>query len=89
MPKKLKLSLKSIKVQSFVTSLKDDEKKNVHGGTTQIQCETEQPECPTLSCGGTCEQSCYGTCTVCGTCNTCVTTPCYGTLCGNCPTFKC
>jgi hypothetical protein len=34
MAKKLKLNLKNLEVQSFVTSLNDDEKKIIQGGAT-------------------------------------------------------
>ncbi|MCU0286210.1 MAG: pinensin family lanthipeptide [Acidobacteria bacterium] len=51
MPRKLNLS--SLKVQSFVTSLNEEEKKKVKGGTYSIvetlcaTCDT----CPAQTCG--------------------------------------
>lgn len=75
MPKKLNLS--PINVESFVTSLDDDEKKQVNGGVytkpvgacqpdTRFGCSVD-PQCPTISCYETCG------CTeeTCDTCNDC------------------
>jgi hypothetical protein len=72
MPKKLKLDLKGLKVQSFVTSLEDGEKKQVKGGDPYT-LETDCPSClPTCnSCQVTCAESCYGTCETCASCPTC------------------
>jgi hypothetical protein len=93
MPKKKKLQLKALKVQSFVTELGDDADKVKGGVTPNTGCfigtcyDCSVGVCPTdqLSCNGTCDQSCNGTCTCggsCGgTCETCYT--CY-TDC-NCP----
>lgn len=40
MPKKLKLNLKDLKVQSFVTTLKDTENKLLKGGGSEFSCPT-------------------------------------------------
>ncbi len=94
MPKKLKLDLKGLKVQSFVTSLDGNEKKNIHGGATAeytpcvSECDTCDMTCPTydVTCAATCGQTC-ATCTCyteyCGTCGTCA-----GKACGT-PVSEC
>lgn len=82
MPKKLKLDLGGLKVQSFVTSLENGDEKKIKGGATLVTCETCEPECPS---GGTCLTAC-GTCNTCVTCNTCPAS-CGGT-CDSCY-FKC
>lgn len=58
MPKKLKLNLGDLKIQSFVTSLDDSDAKGVKGGATELgftcnfKCgETEYWECETEPCG--------------------------------------
>lgn len=86
MPKKLKLS--DLKVQSFVTSLENDEKKKVQGGATLpisncaedtcLECETNYScDCPT-------NYTCY---TNCGTCGSCA--PCSGTCNTDCGLTTC
>ena len=80
----VKLNLSPIKVESFVTSLDNDEKKRVNGGVhtrpveachpdTNMGC-TIDPQCPTISCHETC-QTCElcptATCETCDTCNDC------------------
>lgn len=78
MPKKLKLS--DLKVQSFVTSLENDEKNKVKGGLTSPNCETDDT-CTCNTYCGTCPTACGSMCntcscqTVCGTCSVC-------TMCG-------
>ena len=39
MSKKTRLKLENVKVQSFVTSLSDEERAKANGGTTGIPCE--------------------------------------------------
>lgn len=64
MPKKLKLGLNGLKVQSFVTSLHNEEKSGVKGGVSDPICS--ENNCDTTPYG-TCET--YQTCeTDCGTC---------------------
>lgn len=54
MSKKMKLSLNELRVQSFVTSLNEEEKKDVLGGGTYLsgclycseECDTSPVECP-------------------------------------------
>ena len=80
MPKKMKLALKGLKVQSFVTSLEDGAKTKIKGGATEAF--TCPPEDCTYSCnscaatcpGATCGASCGGTCVSCPTCETCYQT---------------
>jgi hypothetical protein len=87
MPKKL--TLKDLKIRSFVTTLNHRESKNIYAkaqGTLSCEpCEpTVDPVCPTeYSCVYTCLHSCHGTCY--GTCpETC------GTVCTDYDcTFKC
>jgi hypothetical protein len=45
MSKKMKLALKDLNVQSFVTSLREDEKGKVAGGATHTR-----PDCCTYGC---------------------------------------
>jgi hypothetical protein len=86
MPKKLKLGLNDLKVQSFVTSLKNEEKSLVKGASdplcSELDCETTPY--------GTCEtyQTCPTDCNTCVTCNTCNT--CQGYTCDwwLCPTYQ-
>jgi len=101
MPKKKKLKLGSLKVQSFVTELGDEAKKAKGGVTANTQCiagsclECSEGICITdfgSDCVGTCN-TCLtncgtcGTClTDCGTCETCGT--CYITV-PSCPQFCC
>lgn len=70
MPKKLKLSLDALKVQSFVTST--EQNKEVVGGLSAAACITHyNTYCPDYTCGGA--GTCYGaTCGVTGIpcCNT-------------------
>lgn len=42
---KLKLSLDEMKVQSFVTSLNDDQQLAVRGGLTRLACSTSFDPC--------------------------------------------
>lgn len=72
MPKKLKLDLKGLEVQSFVTSLEKREKRQVKGGdpyTLETNCPSCMPTC--ISCVFTCAETCYGSCATCETCVTC------------------
>ena len=84
MPKKLKLGLKGLRVQSFVTSLHNEEKSVVKGGLSD-------PICSEVNCAttpyGTCAtyQTCPTDCNTCNTCDTCVT--CY--TCDTCNTCTC
>ena len=54
MAKKMKLKLDDLKVESFVTSLNDEEKKNINGGVTACQVDTS-------TSGASCYHSCTGT----------------------------
>jgi hypothetical protein len=75
MPKKLKLDLEGLKVNSFVTSVADGVKGKVKGGAVTLFSECSLP----------CIESCWGYCptetcqTDCGSCESCVT-------CVTCPT---
>lgn len=74
MPKKLKLHLSDLKIQSFVTSLENDSQNKVMGGLTPATCPAEvcsedtacqycpdtNVECQTNTCNTDC-----GTCTQC------------------------
>ncbi len=88
MPKKTKLNLSPIKVHSFITSLEDEEKKEVKGGCSEPPIEESQDSCTCLKdCGievtyETCITYC-GTCT-CGTCN-----PSTESNPPNCETYDC
>jgi hypothetical protein len=61
MAKKMKLELKDLRVNSFVTSLSDEAKKQVNGGirtctycsylkSCDLYCETDPIPCPTVTC---------------------------------------
>jgi hypothetical protein len=64
MQKKLKLNLKDLKIQSFVTSLENGDKTKIKaGGTGDTACEPCQTD-PPVTC------TCL-TCITCITCNTC------------------
>ena len=77
MPKKLKLDLKGLKVQSFVTSLDKGEESKIKGGSVV------NTVCPVSTCPGACEPPGTPTCdTICGTCETCETC----VTCATCPT---
>lgn len=80
MPKKLKLDLGGLKVQSFVTSLEARDESKIKGGNTGITCPepcvSKPYVCPTDNtwCGtcNTCGATCDATCDTCFTClNTC------------------
>jgi hypothetical protein len=90
MPKKKKMSLSPIKVQSFVTTLDDKQKNKVKGGAT-YDCTPDS--CPGGTCPPTWNASCEGTCDTCAsdcTCfNTCDNTCTCGTLCFTCDTCSC
>ena len=84
MGKKLKLSVEGLKVTSFVTSLKDDQKEKVMGGATPwTKCSSpalcSEETCPDVTC--TCPTNHY-TCQTC-TCpgETCVETCSCDTMC--------
>jgi hypothetical protein len=83
MPKKLKLDLNGLRIQSFVTSLDKRDKSKVRGGiTASLNCPDCTEGCPTQTCYtncGTCNTCTCDTCeTNCGTCVTCATCPtCY------------
>ncbi len=57
MSKRMKLDLEQLKVQSFVTSLKDEEKADVKGGSNYFKCsqgapcDTEFVSCPDTEVG--------------------------------------
>jgi hypothetical protein len=83
MPKKLKLDLEGLKVQSFVTSLENVQKKQVRGG------DPDPPESinPAATCDGTTcivtlcnDNTCAQTCPSCPTCYWKVAT-CWGPGC--------
>jgi len=68
MPKKLKLNLKDLRVQSFVTALTDAEKKQFIGGDDSADNNNSPNtargtycDCNTV-CANTCAASCGGTC---------------------------
>jgi hypothetical protein len=68
MGKKLKLDLKEFRVQSFVSSLKDDEQDEVKGGGDTRFCPSGQYSgcpCTQYTDCGTCYLSCYPTCSGC------------------------
>lgn len=75
MPKRLKLNLDELKVQSFVTSLKADSKKIIGG--EDVTSASPACEITCITCiGPTCAlTACFVT--RCGTCNT-------GTPCAHC-----
>lgn len=73
MPKKLKLNLNDLKIQSFVTTLKSSEEEILKGGA---DTGTNGESC---TCNTNC--TCY-TCGTCGTwCNTCRPSICSGYVC--------
>ncbi len=59
MPKKLKLDLNALKVQSFVTSLPDKDKSKIKGGDVV----TKNPG-GTCTCATACLTDCLGTCDI-------------------------
>lgn len=72
MPKKIKLS--NLKVTSFLTSLKEDEKTKIKGGGDTIYpCEISAPEiiCNSDEFGYTCINCTYTCFNTCNTCNGC------------------
>jgi hypothetical protein len=81
MPKKLKLDLNGLRIQSFVTSLEKRDESKIKGGLTVNTncpetcatdcgtCGTQCGSCDTCTCD-TCETNC-GTCVTCATCPTC------------------
>lgn len=81
MPKKMKLDLSGLKVQSFVTSLDSGAEKKIKAGETLVSC-------PGPVCTDTCRATCEATCVTCGdTCATCDTcAPTCGATCGTCAT---
>jgi hypothetical protein len=90
MPKKMKLRLKDLKVQSFVTQL-GDEIRRVKGGvsentlcilTCMYPCGTEET-CETCDTCETCGASCGGTCT-CDTCQHSCGGTCEYSICIDC-----
>ncbi|NIM12346.1 MAG: hypothetical protein GTO45_09550 [Candidatus Aminicenantes bacterium] len=101
MPKKKKLKLGSLRVQSFVTELGDEAKKVKGGDTMNTQCiigsclECSEGICPTdfgSDCVGTCAGSnCVGTCYAScgGTCETCYTCGCPPITEPSCPQIIC
>lgn len=58
MAKKMKLNLEDLKVQSFVTSLKKDEKDELKGGKPPVPdtftCEVSYGPCPSNGYGTGC-----------------------------------
>lgn len=72
MPKKLKLNLNELKVQSFVTALTDEEKDKYRGAGSD-KCDDTGGAATCVPCTNTC-----GTCS-CGTaCQTCSPSWCSG-----------
>jgi hypothetical protein len=68
MPKKKKLLLKALKVQSFVTELGNEGQKVRGGESAETNCDpTCEAPCVTNSCA-TCN-TCYTTCYTCTGCN--------------------
>jgi hypothetical protein len=59
MPKKIKLDIKGLKVQSFVTSMEEDLQKKVVGAINTITCYTCYT-CPYNTCNSNCN-TCDGT----------------------------
>jgi len=66
MPKKLKLNMDELKIQSFITALSDEEKRNLKGAGTGVDCDTTGSVCCTSNqnCGSICQTQCGsgGTC---------------------------
>jgi hypothetical protein len=87
MPKKLKLDINNLKVQSFVTSLENRDKTKIKAGADKTRdydtfpCNTCDDPCEP-SFGGTCVYTCDGTCL-----NTCDCSP--ETYCGTCGGATC
>lgn len=83
MPKKLKLNLNELKVQSFVTSLDSERLKMVNGGGTGELCDAASGTW--ITCVGGCQTNeRNGQGGLCSMCNTqCTGTPCTGG--SNCP----
>jgi hypothetical protein len=76
MPKKLRLDLGNLKVQSFVTSLEGDEASKVKAGATNDtmclpgcsdECTDTEVSCSCYTCDtcDTCALSCPGSCPTC------------------------
>lgn len=79
MPKKLKLS--DLKIQSFVTSLENGEKKKVKGGGTILLTNCAEDTCLECETTPSCVCDTYFSCiSDCGTC-TCEDTVCGITIC--------
>ena len=79
MPKKMKLDLKGLKVQSFVTSLEDGDKTKIKGGVSNtMNCPDCTEDCESVTFCGTCGTycTCIGTCggATCDTCDSCPAT---------------
>ena len=71
MPKKLKLHLNELKVQSFITELDDSASKQFWGGKTINSCDSA------LGSWCDCPTACANTCNSCGSqCATCVPSAC-------------
>jgi hypothetical protein len=83
MPKKLKLTLKELKVNSFVTSLKDGDEAKLKGGDqTMCTCRpvcTYEPGCYSddeMTCFAPCPTYPQTECVTCPSCEpTCMTFP--------------
>jgi hypothetical protein len=93
---KLKLSLESLTVESFDTTVAEKAKGTVFGEQCTCPTQCTCPGCPTcdatcpntcvntcddLSCAGSCDASCNGTCGAFTCANTCYET-CRPRLCG-------
>jgi hypothetical protein len=78
MPKKLKLDLKGLKVQSFVTSVD----KVDNGGQQKIKAGLSTRPC-SETCGPCYTETCYTNCTCASGCATCETE------CDTCETCTC
>ncbi len=85
MPKKLKLDLNGLKVQSFVTSVDNSVQKKIKAGISTRPCSETCGPCYTETCYTEC-----GTCeTECGTCATCTCATDCGTCHITCPWKTC
>lgn len=75
MPKKFKLDIESLKVQSFVTSLNNEAKRKIRGGEiptdTCFSCPDTYQECNTYTECPTCPGGTCASCETLGPCQTC------------------
>lgn len=62
MPRKIKLNLNDLKVQSFVTALNEYDKAKIKGGTDTADDDCDTSTCRTCYTRCTCDTACGGTC---------------------------